>query len=861
MSMSRFITTIVLVAAVGVALVLHPVATGANDLVFADRFEPPDPTDTTTPWVSRLHFGPVQARTEATSGPSVTVEWPETGADYTLYLTTDPDMDIGDRDASDVITVENAESPHVFEDLVQGENVYIALLANDQLQSWTAARPSVVGFGHHVQDIAIDETTGTQYIGGFFNTAGMSTGSGITLPLAHADDPPHLLAFPEVAGDILVSEPDGDGGWYIGGEFTHVQGQARTHLAHIDAQGRLTDWNPDVAGGTNITRVLALTIAEGIVYVGGEFYEINGHDRLNLAAIDTDGNLTDWDPQADNFVFALAAHDGVIYAGGYFNNIGEHQASMLAALDTDGNLTDWTPDDVTGSGIMALLVADDIVYVGGGVTSIDGQTRNRLAAMDTDGNLTDWNPNVRNGQVRALAEADGIIYVGGTFDTIDGVERNLLAAIDTNRIVTGWDPDAGPFLFHGGEVNALAVADGVVYAGGYFDEVGGQERANLAAIDADIDTGGQVLDWDAGIDNFVRDRVQSDGNTSVNALALGEGVLYAGGGFRLVGAQRRHGLAAIDANGSLTDWDPDAQDGAQQLFAINRVHAVDVADGIVYAGGKFDSVSGEPRHRLAAIDTDGQLTDWDPKEPTFDTRAVRALAVRDDVIYVGGLLGRFGEVNRDHLAAVDTDGELVEWPDADRIVHTLKAGDDLIYVGGEFSMIGDDVRNTVAAIEPDGNVTNWNPGRGGTSYSLAVTDEVVYAGGSFSEMGAQERFSLAAVHVDGQVTDWDPRAYRVEDHRGTVEALTTYDETVYAGGWFNLIDDEPRKRLAAIDTDGNLTDWDPGTVPVSPGAAGEVHALAAVDGVIYIGGDFSGVGAHARAHFAAIDIDGNLPPE
>ena len=70
--------------------------------------------------------------------------------------------------------------------------------------------------------------------------------------------------------------------------------------------------------------------------------------------------------------------------------------------------------------------------------------------------------------------------------------------------------------------------------------------------------------------------------------------VYAGGGFRSIGGQRRHRLAALDTRtGTATPWNPNAD---------NDVNAVAVSGSTVYAGGYFTSISGEPRHHVAALD-------------------------------------------------------------------------------------------------------------------------------------------------------------------------------------------------------------------------------------------------------------------
>ena len=79
-------------------------------------------------------------------------------------------------------------------------------------------------------------------------------------------------------------------------------------------------------------------------------------------------------------------------------------------------------------------------------------------------------------------------------------------------------------------------------------------------------------------------------NGSVYALAVSEGVVYAGGYFASVGGQVRNYIAAIDAStGALTSWNPNAND---------EVYALAVGGGVVYAGGSFTTIGEQTRNFL-----------------------------------------------------------------------------------------------------------------------------------------------------------------------------------------------------------------------------------------------------------------------
>jgi hypothetical protein len=64
---------------------------------------------------------------------------------------------------------------------------------------------------------------------------------------------------------VEVAIPDGNGGWYIGGNFTQVAGVTRNRIAHINPDGTLDmTWNPNANNGI---RVLVLSGSD--LYVGG----------------------------------------------------------------------------------------------------------------------------------------------------------------------------------------------------------------------------------------------------------------------------------------------------------------------------------------------------------------------------------------------------------------------------------------------------------------------------------------------------------------------------------------------------------------------------------------------------------------
>jgi len=148
-------------------------------------------------------------------------------------------------------------------------------------------------------------------------------------------------------------------------------------------------------------------------------------------------------------------------------------------------------------------------------------------------------------------------------------------------------------------------------------------------------------------------------------------------------------LAAVDATtGALAPWKADLTAGWVNSMVLSR--------GKLYVAGMFDTIAGEPRTSLAALDpTTGAVTEWNPSpvrapDASYGPPRLYAIAALDDEIFVGGEFSAVGGAPRIDLAAVDDSlGRATDWdPQANEVVWSLHTIDSELYVGGKFRTIG-----------------------------------------------------------------------------------------------------------------------------------------------------------------------------
>lgn len=668
---------------------------------------------------------------------------------------------------------------------------------------------------------AIVKSGRISYVGGSFGYVGPVTGGGVTLGLATGI----VLPFsPKINGDVLAVAGDGNNGWYIGGNFTEVNGVVRSRAAKILPNGSLDNtWNPQFDGP-----VYTIVVGTAGIYIGGNFSRVGATVRNNAALLNpTNAAVLAWNPNPNNTVRTIHVVPPYVYVGGEFTAIGvvPFARNYVARTDLSAGVADsvWSPSP--NGFVLSIFTAagQNNVWLGGDFSLIDTASRPHLASVTSGGTgfVSDWNPRP-NGPVHVLRLTGSRLHVGGRFTAILDSVRGNAAAVDpfVNRLLP-WNPNLN------GPVNTMEFFGGMFYVGGLFSSVGIAQRRNIASVDSVL---GGVSGWNpvAG--------------SEVKVIGVQSNV-FLGGLFRSVNGAVRKNVAALDDTAGATAFNPNVNGG---------VNAMKLSGATLYLGGAFDTVSGQRITRLAAVNANsGFPTTWRPQ--VGPDGIVNAIELSGSTVYAGGTFTTVGTTQRRYLVALDSaTGSLTAWnPNPNDHVLALKFSGGVMYAAGLFSQIGTETRNRVAAINlATGAPTLWEPNTAGvTSVSaLAVTGPAVYIGGAFTTIGGQQRNALAALDLTrGDVTDFNAGL----SPQSSVNVIVPAGNSLYVGGILNSTSD----LISVNRVSGAINQWNPQVV-------GGVSAIAVSvnDTSVYAGGRFTHALGDLRPSLAGITDPAVLLP-
>ncbi len=413
-----------------------------------------------------------------------------------------------------------------------------------------------------------------------------------------------------------------------------------------------------------------------------------------------------------------------------------------------------------------------------------------------------------------------------------------------------WAPGFGPSGCNGPLFDVVAGDAGEIYVGGLFSECGGVSANNVARFDSATGT------WSAlgsGGGNGVDARVR--------ALAVMGGVVYVGGEFT------QANLGAPIAAQRIARWDGvawTALGSGGGNGVDNTVLVLEVAGGVLYAGGNFDVAN------VGAPITVNRIARWDgvswsalgSNGGAGLSSNVFAIEEVEGEIFVGGA---FLEANAGNPVAARFlarwDG--TEWSSLDvdggginNSVSSLLFAGGQLYVGGGFTRVE---AGPSAALY----VARWNPidgwsslgSNGGSGVSspvgdLAMLDGDLYVSGVFT----LANFGSATGAVPAsRIARWDGSSWSPVGSEGGEgldngpNAMTVSGGALFVAGLFgrtNLGGEEVSVRsIAAWNGSSWSAEGPKGVAPkVSGSLSSRIYAVASSGDFVYFGGLFSAVG-------------------
>jgi hypothetical protein len=567
------------------------------------------------------------------------------------------------------------------------------------------------------------------------------------------------------------------------GRFTQADGQTRNRIARWNLGNlALSAWNPNADDDVN-----AVSAQGDTVWFAGDFLNLSGASRTRMGAVTfTSGALTPWNPGTHAVARTIAKSGNTVVTGGEFSTVSNQTRNRLLCLDVLADtLTGWAPDlpgIFFGPRVNALAVSGDSVWIGGAFGSISGISRQNMALTDGITGQVLSPLAETNGEVLSLHVNGNDLWIGGSFmGTVNGVPRENVAIVDrSSGTVNPYDPSADDRVY---VVNSNNL---VVAMGGQFEQLGSVDRNGGYAI---VGSTGELLPWDPGLginaqissialdpigrhayisgffsdvhgqsrhnlarvslDTGLPDSWQVDAGIGITQL-LWEPVsktLYIGGDYFSIGGQtNKPYLSAVDAAGNVLPFNP-APDG--------RIGALAWHKGKLYVGGNFSTIAGQTRNRIAAVDASGQLLPWAPQVTTLSGSPgqIDAIEIGYDRIYIGGFFQQVDGETRYRLAAFDLQTEaLLPWVSpvdplsgtALKRVSTIREeGNNLFLLGAMENVNGTQV-NGFAWVDPlSGLVKGMRILPGGSVFTLAVTDSLLHLGGDFNTIDRKNRFFTA----------------------------------------------------------------------------------------------------------------------
>lgn len=310
-----------------------------------------------------------------------------------------------------------------------------------------------------------------------------------------------------VDNDVKAIEVQADNKVIVAGYFSKVNNITKNNVARLNADGSVdtsftanTDssvWDISQGESTIYDPFSALS---GHFFLGGQFTSVNGSERRHVAKLTPAGSLdTSFNTGAGitsgTRVWTVAAlPESKVLVGGDFTAFNSSNYSNLVRLSASGAVdTSFSIGSGANSIVTSLVVQPDGKYlVGGAFTTFNNTGHSGIVRLLNTGAIDpSFNCNVTGGygKIRSISlQSDGHILIGGNFTTVNGFSRLNIARLNPNGSL---DMEFGPEAVTNEIIYTVAVlGQNQVVVGGKFTAINGQAREKIGRFAVDPSLGG-----------------------------------------------------------------------------------------------------------------------------------------------------------------------------------------------------------------------------------------------------------------------------------------------------------------------------------------------------------------------------------
>jgi hypothetical protein len=598
--------------------------------------------------------------------------------------------------------------------------------------------------------------------------------------------------------------PDGRGGFYVGGNFNHVESTAYSSnsavLIHINYDG---SFDPSFVvqemGYSSSVYACAFDASTSTLFLGGDFAQLS-MDGTTFTPANALAAVTASTPSITNMGSVISA-----------------SSPQVLSMDLDR--------------------VRNRLYVGGTFTLTGALTGNSNAAafssLAANSYAADpnWHPNP-NGSVNAIyadaASFDGFVYIGGPFLS---PQSYLFRTSASGAIGAGWNPGLA------GTVYSIAKDSSNFYVSAR-DSGSVPHIYRIDAATATI-SGSPLLSASGTPDSFSSIALSSDGTQ-----------LYVGGKFLISGHQNLLSIAILSATAGTPAVNPNFNASTNSNTWVNTVATNAV--GKLFVGGTFTSVGGVLRTNIAAIDlSTGKATEW--TSPYHTIGPITAIESDGNYIYAGydliyntlppGVFKTSISSSATGYGNWSTGGTTTDH------VLALNLQNSDLYVGGQFSTLNGmtGLRNIARLDAGSGTVSTWKPVIGSTSEpvtQIAIDGNRVILGGKFTTINTSTTMaSLVAIDSSsGALSSWtDPGL------TGGVDSMLIIPANTYSFAPNGAVLVGNGSGIKLVDPSGTVMTWT--NAPAIAGKMSKTNKLVRSGDTLYIGGYASGVTGQALLAF------------